>query len=247
MYHLAWLTDRGLGVKKDHNTALELYEQVAKEPQKRSIFKSIRNIGVAEAEHSLGLKYAEGVGVHKSLPTAVYWYERAMHHGSAESANNLALMYLNGIGVDRNVQKAEQLLQLSAKRGNPNVMLTLAQCLLHNNNFQMAKMWYDRACEAGNIVAQENHYTFSKMIEEQQRFIHHSSSCVLQMIYEMKSIANSFQTRKTISTLSNYLYLSDYNILNEHADRGSTTAQKLLCMNCRSVFVLNILSLKFPV
>lgn len=104
------------------------------------------NLGVAESEHALGLRYSEGVGVHKSLPTAVYWYQRAIDHGCAESANNLALMYQQGAGVVKNLDKAEQLFELSASGGDPNAMLTLAGMLLHKNELQRAQIWYNRAC-----------------------------------------------------------------------------------------------------
>ena len=86
------MSDRGLGVKKDHDAALKLLEQAAAQPPKCPFFKSVPNPGVAEAEHLLGVKHAEGVSVHRSLPTAAYWYERAIDHGHTESANNLGLI-----------------------------------------------------------------------------------------------------------------------------------------------------------
>ncbi|CAF4113214.1 unnamed protein product [Rotaria sordida] len=93
MYNLARLTDRGLGVKKDHNLAQGLLEQAAAQPPQHPLLEELPNNGVALAEHALGLRHAEGVVVHKNLLRAAYWYQRAVNHGCSEAANNLAIMY----------------------------------------------------------------------------------------------------------------------------------------------------------
>ncbi|CAF1211216.1 unnamed protein product [Didymodactylos carnosus] len=153
MYNLARLTDRGLGVKKDLNLALKLLEQAAEQPLEHPILKGCPNVRVVEAEHALG-RYFERISVPKNLSVAVYWYQRATDHGSAMAANNLGSMYLDGLAVDKNLKKGEELLALAARRGDPVAMLTLAEILLNKNDFQMAKIWYDRACESGNVVAE---------------------------------------------------------------------------------------------
>jgi len=130
MYNLARLTDRGLGVKKDHNLALKLLEQAAAQPPEHPIFESYPNVGVAEAEHALGVRYFEGISVRKNLSVAAYWYQRASDHGNALAANNLGSMYLDGLAVDKDLDKAEHFLELAARRGDPLAMLTLAELLL---------------------------------------------------------------------------------------------------------------------
>jgi TPR repeat protein len=227
MYQLAWLTDCGLGVKKDHDTALKLLEQAAAQPPQYPKLENVPNPGVAEAEHSLGFRYANGVSVHKSLPTAAYWYQRATNHGNAESANSLAFMYRDGTGVDRNVEKAEQLLKLSARRRDPNAMLNLAEFLRDKNDLQMAKIWYDRACESGNIVAQMNRDAFAKTLEEKQQFLDHCPTNVLRILNAAKNMLDSLETGETTSVVSNHRYIDDYDMLNEYANRGSTTAKRL--------------------
>jgi TPR repeat protein/uncharacterized coiled-coil DUF342 family protein len=241
MYNLARLTDRGLGVKKDHNLALKLLEQAAAQPPEHPKFKGVRNPGVAEAEHTLGLRYAEGVGVHKSLPTAAYWYQRAVDHGSVESANNLALMYQQGIGVDKNLDKAEQLFQLSARGDVSNAMLTLAGLLFEKNDLQMAKIWYDRACESGNIVAQTNRTTFEKALDFKKRSINGCSPNVLQMMNVIKNMFDSLKVSKTVYKQSDHSYIDDYNVLNEHANRGSITAKSMCDALEHFMEALNIL------
>ncbi|UJR32479.1 hypothetical protein I4U23_019941 [Adineta vaga] len=227
LYNLARLTDRGLGVEKNPNLALKLFEQAAAQPPMHPRVKGARNIGVAEAEHALGLRYYQGITVHKHLPTAAYWYQRATDHGGAESANNLAIMYEDGIGVDRNLEKAEQLFELSSRRGDPNAMLSLANLLLNKNDFQMAKAWHDRACEAGNILAQTKRHVFDKTLQNTQKLMDQCSPVMLQNINAIKSITQSLKQVKSIYRQSDKTRIYDYDVLNEHALRGSITAKKM--------------------
>jgi TPR repeat protein/uncharacterized coiled-coil DUF342 family protein len=227
MANLARLTDRGLGVKKDHNMAQKLLEQAAAQPPQHPKLKSARNIGVAEAEHSLALRYAEGIVVHKNLATAAYWYQRAMDHGNTQSANNLGLMYQNGTGVDMDLDKAKQLFEVSAGEGDSHAMLNLALLLFHKNDFQMAKIWYDRACEEGNIVAQADRDKFERGLQERQQFVNGSSSNTLQVMNKLINVRDSLKTSTTASSLSGRSYINDYYMLLEHANRGSITARKM--------------------
>ena len=223
MCNLARLTDRGLGVKKDHDLALKLLEQAAAQPPEHPIIKGFRNVGVAEAEHALGVRYFEGISVRKDLSIAVYWYQRAKDHGSAMAANNLGLMYREGLAVDKNLEKGEQLLALGARRGDPVAMLTLAEILLSKNDFQMAKIWYDRACESGNVVAQQNRDQFVKKIEERQQ----CSSDELNTIKTASNYINSFQAKISPSVVSERSYMQDYDMLKEYANCGSVAAKQL--------------------
>ncbi|CAF1433959.1 unnamed protein product, partial [Rotaria sordida] len=154
MYNLARLTDRGLGVKKDHNLAQRLFEQTAAQPPQHPLLEEFPNNGVALAEHALGLRYAEGVVVHKNLLCAAYWYQRAVNHGCGEAANNLAIMYEDGIAVDKNLDKAQQLYEMSARKENSPAMLSLAHLLLDKNELPMAKICAYRAFLA---VVPEDH------------------------------------------------------------------------------------------
>lgn len=103
MYNLALLTEKGLGVIKYFKTAFTLLEKVANQsPTRKLLGIEQPNIGVAEAEHSLGLQYNEGIYVNKNYTLAAYWYKSAVDYG-----NGLVLFYMNGLGVDINFEKAE--------------------------------------------------------------------------------------------------------------------------------------------
>ena len=239
MYNLARLTDRGLGVKKDHNLAFKLLEQAAAQSPEHSISESGRNVGVAEAEHALGVRYFEGITVRKDLSVAAYWYQRATDHGSALATNNLGSMYLDGLAVDKDLDKAEQLFELASRRGDPLAMLTLAELRLSKNDFQMAKIWYDRACEAGNVMAQKNRNEFAKQIEKGQQ----CSSTELQTGSAITKMISLMQTKITASVLSDHSYAKDYDMLREHANHGSITAKQLCAALDHFAQALNILLL----
>ncbi|CAF3873512.1 unnamed protein product [Adineta steineri] len=227
MYNLARLTDRGLGVNKDSKFATTLLEQAAAQSAEHPKFKGLTNVGVAESEHSLGLRYAEGVSVHKNLSTAAQWYQRAVDHGSAEASNNLAILYQNGTGVEKNLKKAKQLFELSARRGDPKAMLSLAWTLLEINDLEMAKIWFDRACEAGNLYAQAKRNDFESALRQKQQIIENRPSNTLQATEEATAFSDLITAIRLENSLSNDSSVYDLNVLNEHAKRGSQTAEKM--------------------
>ncbi|CAF3648778.1 unnamed protein product, partial [Rotaria sordida] len=227
MYNLARLADLGLGVKKDHDMALKLFEQAAAQSSEHPKFKDRPNVGVAGAENALGLRYSEGVGVHKNPAHGAYWYCRAVEHGNAETANSLALMYPVSKGVEKNVEKAEQLFTLSARRGDPNAMVNLAVLLFDKNDFEMAETWFYRACESGSILAQIKRADFETTLREIKQLMASCPSNAVPMLNAMKNALDSLKTSKSISELSKGRSKYDYNVLSEYANQGSLTAKRL--------------------
>ena len=231
MYNLARLTDRGLGVKKDHNRALELLEQAAGQSPEDPQFKGRPNVGVAEAEHSLGLRYYEGISVQKNPGTAAYWFQRGVVHGCAASANNLGLMYLDGTGIRQDCEKAEQLLKLAARRGDPNAMLILAERFLEKNDLEMAKLMHERACRAQHAMAKMGQDSFLKRLKAKQEFISKCSPKDLRAINAVENLNEIFKNKKTPSTQGSVVYASYYETFCERANQGSITAQHM----CKAV------------
>lgn len=225
IYNLACLIDRGLGVSKDHQRAHELLIQAANQSPIHPLFTAGKNVGVAEAEHALGLRYAEGIVVHKHAATAAYWYERATEHGSGEAANNLAIMYESGVGVRKNLKKAEELFELAAKRDDPNAMLRLAELLLQKGDLQMAKIWHDRACESGNLSAKIHQLEFQEAMEKIKNSKNHKSFNAIEVDNIMETASKLFKMHSTVYRLSNGRYKYDYEMIHEYAERGSKTAQ----------------------
>ncbi|CAF3779137.1 unnamed protein product [Rotaria socialis] len=227
MYNLARLSEHGLGVKKDHNIAQNLYEQAAAEPPYHSELYNIRNNGVAEAEHALGVRYAEGVVVNKNLGIAACWYQRAFKHGNVQSGNSLALLYENGSGVILDLDKAEQIFEQAAEQGDSNAMYNLATLLTRRAKLPMAKVWYDRACKAGHIVAQSDR-GFKEDVQAKHNIIRSFSPDTLPMMDKIFEIFSSLKTTTSASTAMDGSDFYDYRMLLEHANCGSKTA-RIMC------------------
>ena len=227
MYNLAMMYDRGQGVEKDHSLATQFYRSAAS--QSPQLPRTNRpNIGVAESEHSLGLRYYNGIDVSKNLARAAYWYERSAQHDCEHAANNLGIMHLEGTGVTQDKQKAEHWLQFAATKGDTNAMCTLAHLLLEDDDFLMARLWFKRACEAGNIIAQTCRDSFERMISQKEAFVKRRPLNLVQIIKQMERYLSDTLHRKPTPSKqigSNYNYFD----LKEYAAKGSATA-KALCL-----------------
>jgi len=55
--------------------------------------------GNADAQNSLGVRYARGQGVPQDYAQAVSWYRKAADQVSPKAQNNLGFMYRDGRGV----------------------------------------------------------------------------------------------------------------------------------------------------
>ena len=102
------LYDRGLGVFKDHESAIYWYEMAVKQ-------------GLALAELYLGQVYMEMMRWH----LARKWFKSAADKGIASAQNNLAELYYFGRGVKKNVKKAVKLLELASKQELPMAKINL--------------------------------------------------------------------------------------------------------------------------
>lgn len=80
-------------------------------------YKKHAQQGEAIAQYSLGLMYAQGVGVTKDEQQAVVWYRKAAEQGSAIGQVNLGYMYELGRGVFKDQQQAYFWLLLASASG----------------------------------------------------------------------------------------------------------------------------------
>ena len=117
MYNLAnnyWL---GKGIEENHAKALELYKESA-------------DLGLPEAQCTLGTIYKEGIIVEKDYKKAREYYEKAVEQGFAPAQVNLGLMYKlpkhykmfkeNGCYYcdEESYKKAVELFRLAANQGD---------------------------------------------------------------------------------------------------------------------------------
>lgn len=64
------------------------------------------NIGVVEAEHSIGHSYHEGVGVQQDFGKTFDWFTQAIKDDIGVSANYIGTMYKSGQGVPLSIERA---------------------------------------------------------------------------------------------------------------------------------------------
>ena len=87
------------------------------ESKKIADFRKKAAAGDAEAQTTLGVRYANGRGVRKNYKEAVKWYRKAAEQGNAEAQNNLGLMYRIGRGVPKDYVAAYAWYRLAAYSG----------------------------------------------------------------------------------------------------------------------------------
>ncbi len=84
----------------DYATALKLWRPLAEK-------------GDRQAQHHMGLMYAQGLGVPRDHAKSTQWFRKA-----AQAQHTLGLLFTNGEGVPQNYVRAYMWLSLSAKQKN---------------------------------------------------------------------------------------------------------------------------------
>ena len=70
------------------------------------LFRELADSGQKEAQNSLGVMYAKGLGVAQDFAEAAKWYRLAANQGNAVAQYNLGSVYLDGRGVARDYAEA---------------------------------------------------------------------------------------------------------------------------------------------
>jgi localization factor PodJL len=104
-FRLAGLYEKGIGVKKNLETARRLYSAAGA-------------AGNAKALHNLAVLYAEGIDGKPDYETAAKWFRKAATYGIADSQYNLAVLYARGIGVEQNLTEAYKWFAIAAQDGD---------------------------------------------------------------------------------------------------------------------------------
>lgn len=145
IYNLAKMYANGTGVKQDYKRAFDLLIKASESEPFQN--KHIRNLGVAEAEHLLGIWYQEGIYVNRDYQIAVSYYERAIQHGFGISCNNLGSLYYDGNGVEKDTYKAECYFLWAYRSGENLAISNLVKLYLEKNDAKKALLWHERALE----------------------------------------------------------------------------------------------------
>jgi TPR repeat protein len=96
------------------------YRRLFRRPQKHSLKSTQAQAdgGNAEAQFSLGLRFANGEGTALDYTRAAHWYLRAADQNHALAQFNLGVMFAGGQGVDRDEAKAMMWTQRAAQQGD---------------------------------------------------------------------------------------------------------------------------------
>lgn len=139
-YRLGYLCEKGLGGKKDMQTACLLYRRAAKN-------------GHADAQRALGYLYEKGLGLPENHAKARKWYARAALQADATACNNMGFLYYNGKGVRRSKSLAKKWYKLAARAGSILALSNLGILYEDAGRLKKAVRYYRRAAEAGNKYA----------------------------------------------------------------------------------------------
>ena len=109
--------------------------------------------GDVEAQHSLGIIYANGQGVPQNYELALKWYQKAARQGHAEAQNDLGHLYFSGAGVSQNYEEALKWFQKAARQGYARAQHNIGVMYYHGQgvaqNYREAFYWFQQAAMQG--------------------------------------------------------------------------------------------------
>lgn len=103
----------------DHGAGWDAYQSGNYE-QAFHIWRELAEAGSPNAQHNVGLLYAQGKGVSINLEQAFYWYHLAAEQGDVPSQLRVALMLANGIGVEHDHVAALTWFKIAQASGDEN-------------------------------------------------------------------------------------------------------------------------------
>ena len=93
--------------------------------------RTLAMAGDANAQNSLGLRYAAGDSIAQDYAEAARWFRLAAEQDHAEAQYNLGLLYGNGLGVPYDLGTAAKWTRLAAEQGDPLAQYNLG-VIYHN-------------------------------------------------------------------------------------------------------------------
>lgn len=138
---LAEMYLKGLHVKKDVYTALELYNKAIEFGDKSIYFKA----GKAYEDEGL-------------INQAIEIYEKGHEEGNLKCTQRLGVMYYNGERIPKNLEKAIEYMEIAAAKKEPHAMYVLSVAYFRLNKFgdktsELVKVLLREAYELGSAYA----------------------------------------------------------------------------------------------
>lgn len=126
---------------KNDSKAISYYEKASKQNDNK-------------ASVNLGLMYFYGKGVEKDCLKAMSYFVRAAENGDAKALENIAKLYETDPNVvGNNPSDIEYWYRRIAEKGNDHYQVLLGDYYFDHDDLFLAKEWYERALELGNIDA----------------------------------------------------------------------------------------------
>jgi len=123
-------------------------------------FTTLAEEGNAEAQHILGIIYAEGEAVPQDYKVAISWYRKAAEQGHPNAQVSVGAMSARGLGVPTDYQAAMSWYLKAAEQGNPVAQNSIGFMYLNGQgvpaDLVQAYMWFSLAAAAGNEDAKLN-------------------------------------------------------------------------------------------
>jgi len=122
--------------------------------------QQLADIGRADAQRELGIRYGQGTGLSQDYFNARTWASRAASQGDPWAMRIMGLIYLNGLGVEPDRFRAVDYFKRAADAGEMNAQYNLAVIYyegeLTTQSLDKALTWYRRSADQGNEKAQHN-------------------------------------------------------------------------------------------
>ena len=182
--------------------------------------------------------YLNGYGVKKSVATAFDHLKRASAGGFSHAGVIMGEYYLYGYGVKKDLEEARKRL-ISAENDNPRVLFLRGELFAAKNAMPIAKIWYQKAADAGSVQAQEKLATLqefkrapSKHIVDRYDIIMTSSGPASMVVIkvlkesmgfglkEAKDLVDCCQTNKTPVVLRRNVPNTDANLFKAALDNA---------------------------
>ena len=124
------------------------------------LLRPLADQGMALAQFSLGVMYANGKGVPQDSTQAANWFRKAADQGNADAQVNLGAMYAKGQGVPQDATQAVNWFGKAADQGNADAQASLGWMYATGRgvpqDFVQAVQWSLKAAQQGNVEAQLN-------------------------------------------------------------------------------------------
>lgn len=246
---VAQALDKGVGVAKNSNQALDLYLKLAKKKNAQALYylgkkyidsPEMRDKGfeyvlfAAEknyepAQYLIAQIYHVGNSQFRDLKKAILWYQKSAKQGNVEAQYNLANFYYLGTSGQKSLTKAMQWYQKAAKQGHIRAQYSLGLRYLLgkgvDKDYHKAAKWLLTSARQGNAFAQYSialRYALGQGVEKSQK----------EKIFWFKRAAIQNHLQSQYSLAIYYLSKGDKNLamkyLKQAANAGHALAQKKL-------------------